>query len=147
MNMLHAPDGFSSSGMTKEKFPPFFALWVKNQTNKTNMLSQNCQVGAVFIKLWIVLIAHVRNIKILTWLRSFLFIPGSFFYIWFSFPCAQVSSRLVPSRYLSVFWGERRLGSRLRHVRVTCGFPSSLPMRPRARFNLLPNLLSPQKNT
>ena len=39
MNILHAPDGFSSSGMIKEKFPPFVALWVKNQTNKTNKLS------------------------------------------------------------------------------------------------------------
>ena len=36
------------------------------------------------------------------------------------------STRIVPSRYLSVFWAERRLGIRLRRVI----FPSSLPMRP-----------------
>ena len=51
------------------------------------------------------------------------------------------NSKLVPSRYLSVFWGERRLGIRLRRVVV----PSSLLMRSRARLNLIPNLLSPQK--
>ena len=53
------------------------------------------------------------------------------------------STRIVPSRYLSVFWAERRLGIRLRRVI----FPSSLPMRPHVRLNLIPNLLSPQKNT
>ena len=50
-------------------------------------------------------------------------------------------TRIVPSRYLSVFWAERRLGIRLRRVI----FPSSLPMRPHVRLNLIPNLLSPQK--
>ena len=59
--------------------------------------------------------------------------------------------RLVPSRYLSVFWDERWLGIRLRRARGLMGreegkkFPSSLPMRPRARLNLTPNLLSPPK--
>ena len=36
-------------------------------------------------------IARVRYIKILTWLQGFL-IFWSFFYIWFGFVCAQVSS-------------------------------------------------------
>ena len=61
----------------------------------------------------------------------------------------------VPSRYLIVFWDERRLGIRLRRGRGVMGreegkiavaiFPSSLPMTPRARLNLIPNLLSSQK--
>ena len=49
--------------------------------------------------------------------------------------------RLVPSRYLCVFWDERRLGIRLRRA----GNNSSLPMKTRARLNLIPNLLSPPK--
>ena len=36
--------------------------------------------------------------------------------------------RLVPSRHLSVFWGERRLGIRL--IRARAIFPSSLPWDP-----------------
>ena len=39
------------------------------------------------------------------------------------------------------FWGERRLGVRLRRCYVM-----SLSMTPRARLNLTPNLLSPQKH-
>ena len=71
---------------------------------------------------------------------------------------------LVPSRYLIVFWDERRLGIRLgarwvswegKKEKYTKGrrknsvaiFPSSLLMRPRACLNLIPNLLSSQKNT
>ena len=51
------------------------------------------------------------------------------------------------------FGGERRLGVRLRRARGLMGrdevaiFPSSLPMRPRARLNLTPNLLSPSLKT
>ena len=73
-----------------------------------------------------------------------------------------IKIRLVPSRYLSVFWDERRLRIRLRRARGLMGReegkqrladfvrqrragPSSLPMRPRARLNLIPNLLSSQK--
>ena len=62
--------------------------------------------------------------------------------------------RLVPSRYLC-FWGERRLGVRLRRAGSHAGkvrrktsvaiFRSYLPMRP-TRLNLTPNLLSPQKH-
>ena len=52
--------------------------------------------------------------------------------------------RLVPSRYLCV------LGVRLRRARGLMGrdaiFPSSLPITPRARLNLTPNLLSPPKH-
>ena len=56
------------------------------------------------------------------------------------------------------FEGERRLGVSLRRARGLMGrdkgkiatgisiFPSSLPMRPRARLNLTPNLLSPPKH-
>ena len=44
---------------------------------------------------------------------------------------------------LSVFWGERRLGIRLRRARGLMG--PSRPTRPRARPNLIPNLLPPQK--
>ena len=60
--------------------------------------------------------------------------------------------RLAPSRYLSVFLGERRLGIRLRRARGLMGrkggkmFSSSLPMRPRTRLNLILNLLSPKKH-
>ena len=58
--------------------------------------------------------------------------------------------RLVPSRYLCVLGGERRLGVRLRRARGLMGrdaiFPSSLPITPRARLNLTPNLLSPPKH-
>ena len=69
------------------------------------------------------------------------------------FQILTVDSRLVPSRYLSVFRGERRLGIRLRCTRGLMGrekgkiaiFPFSLPMRPRACLNLIPNLLSPRK--
>ena len=51
------------------------------------------------------------------------------------------------------FGGERRLGVRLRRARGLMGrdegkiaiFPSSLSMRPRARLNLIPNLLSSPK--
>ena len=49
---------------------------------------------------------------------------------------SQPAFRLVPSRHLRVFWGERRLGIRLRSARG---------LIPRARLNLIPNLLSPQK--
>ena len=54
------------------------------------------------------------------------------------------------------FWGERRLGVRLRRARGVMGkdegknidaiFHSSLPMRPNARLNLTPNLLSPPRH-
>ena len=56
-------------------------------------------------------------------------------------------TRLVPSRYLSVFWGKRRLGIRLRCARGLMGRDEGkcLPMRPRARLNLIPNPLSPPK--
>ena len=62
--------------------------------------------------------------------------------------------RLVPSRYLSVFWDERRLRIRLRCARGLMGreegrifsfFPSH--ETPRAPHYLIPNLLSSQKNT
>ena len=79
---------------------------------------------------------------------------------------SEARHRLVPSRYVSVFGGERRVGIRLRRARGLMGreegqirragglmgreerifFPSSLPMRPRARLHLIPNLLTP-KNT
>ena len=50
-------------------------------------------------------------------------------------------TRLVPSRYLSVFWGERRLGIRLRCARGLMGRDEGKI----ARLNLIPNLLSAQK--
>ena len=50
-------------------------------------------------------------------------------------------TRLVPSRYLSVFWGERRLGIRLRRSWGLMGRDE----RKITRLNLIPNLLSAQK--
>ena len=61
--------------------------------------------------------------------------------------------RLVPSRYLSVFWDERRLGIRLRCAQGLMGreegrifsfFPSH--ETPCAPHYLIPNLLSSPKN-
>ena len=61
-------------------------------------------------------------------------IAGSYFGIFVIFPAIRknkfseikisantVSGRLVPSRYLSVFWDERRLGIRLRRARGLMG--------------------------
>ena len=78
--------------------------------------------------------------------------PGSFYVSFFihaqiwplkgKSPTSSYTSRLVPSRYLIVFWDERRLGIRLRRAGGVMGreegkiataiFPSSLPMRPRS---------------
>ena len=53
-----------------------------------------------------------------------------------------------PDSYLVtiyVFWGERRLGVRLRRARGIMGREEGkIPRGPRARLNLTPNLLSPQ---
>ena len=49
-------------------------------------------------------------------------------------------SRLVPSRYLSVLWGERRLGIRLMRARCLMEREET-PRAPQSN----PNLLSPQK--
>ena len=58
----------------------------------------------------------------------------------------QTSSQLQ----FMCFGGERRLGVRLRRARGVMGRDegkiASLPMRPRARLNVTPNLLSPPKH-
>ena len=50
-------------------------------------------------------------------------------------------TRLEPSRYLSVFWGERRLEIRLRRTWGLMGRDEGKI----TRLNLIPNLLSAQK--
>ena len=54
------------------------------------------------------------------------------------------SGTLVSRPNLYPSWGWQSVGVRLRRARYFC--PSSLPMRPRARLNLPPNLLSPLKD-
>ena len=54
------------------------------------------------------------------------------------------SGTLVSPPNLYPSWGWQSWGVRLRRARYFC--PSSLPMRPRARLNLTPNLLSPLKD-
>ena len=54
------------------------------------------------------------------------------------------SGTLVSPPNLYPSWGWQSVGVRLRRARYFC--PSSLPMRPRARLNLTPNLLSPLKD-
>ena len=50
----------------------------------------------------------------------------------------NMSDPYVPSRYLCVFWGERRLGVK---VEARAGYHKKV--RRYARLNLTPNLLSP----
>ena len=65
---------------------------------------------------------------------------GSFFPLCYVDCVIGDFGRLLPSRYLCVFGGERRLGVRLRSAR------SHGKVRDLARLNLNSNFLSPQKH-